>query len=110
MSKIDREAIICPALQAAYERAMKNAFDKGRMPSDVSWPSKYGNHVSVKGMVEGTDACLECGKKIEVDLHLNQIDGAHDEERHLVKVYDVLDFQTSIKVSGVECTKKKGQK
>ena len=60
--------------------------------------------------MEGSDACLEYGKKIEVDLHLNQIKGAHDEERNPVKVYDVLDFQTSIKVSGTECKKKEGKK
>ena len=99
MAKISAEGIVCPALQAAYERAMKKAFDKGRMPkSNVRWPSEYGNHISVKGALEGSDACLEYGKKIEVDLHLNQIKGAHDEERN------------QIKVSGTECKKKEGKK
>lgn len=104
MTKISRENIHCPALQAAYERAIKKAFEKGKMPSsDVYWPEKYGNAVSTKGTLEGSDVCLNCGKRIEVDLILKEINGVRNESEEAVKVYDELSYTESIKVSGTKC-------
>ena len=111
MGKIGQESVVCPALSAAYERAMQKAFDKTSLPSNVNWPARYGNGVSPKELLEGEDCCLTCGKKIEVDIHLEKIEGAvNSETGQPVNVYSLFDNKVSIKVSGTACVESENQK
>lgn len=111
MGKIGREGVVCPALRAAYERAMQKAFEKTALPSNVNWPSRYGNGVSSKELLEGEDCCLVCSKKIEVDIHLEEIEGAVNvETRSSVKVYSLFDNSVAVKVSGTTCTEDENQR
>ncbi len=104
MGKIQECDIHCPELQAAYERAMEKAINAAISPSGVSWPAEFGNHVSAKGRLEGSDSCAFCRKRVEVDLLLTRIEGAVEMETGKVaKVYDILDEKTAIKVSGSKC-------
>ena len=113
MTKLLESEIHCPALEAAFERAMQKAFDQGVMPLGIYWPGKFGNHVSIKGTLEGSDVCASCGKKVEVDIHLKEIAGATNIETGLpsrTKIYDELDNNVAIKVSGDKCTQVETQR
>lgn len=111
MGKIQEGDIHCPALEAALQRAMRKAFDNSSFPFGLSWPEEYGNGVSTKELLEGSDTCGGCGKKIEVDIHLKKIEGARNiETGQTAIIYDLFDNKISIKTSGTKCLQKGEQK